>query len=123
PRPDVLCDPPWGATLMYAAPETVGPPTPLPPKELVEKFRVLGANNRLRMLWLIGQCPRSTQELAPLVNMTEAGLSRPLRALEEAGLLQSRREGYYVLYSLVPGAVERLSSTLLSFLFGDEGKE
>ena len=34
--------------------------------------------------------------------MREAGLSKHLRLLARAGALEFRREGYYVLYSLVP---------------------
>jgi DNA-binding transcriptional ArsR family regulator len=54
--------------------------------------------------------------LAPLVGISEAGLSKHLRQLTEAGLLESRREGYYVLYSLVPERIEPLSESLRRFL-------
>jgi hypothetical protein len=38
--------------------------------------------------------------------------------LADAGLVGSRREGYYVLYSLVPERVEPLSDALRRFLRG-----
>jgi DNA-binding transcriptional ArsR family regulator len=67
-------------------------------------------------LKLIAERPRSTQELAPLVGISEAGLSKHLRQLTEAVLLESRREGYYVFYSLVPERIEPLSESLRRFL-------
>lgn len=71
---------------------------------------------RLRALRLIAERPRSTQELAPLVGISEAGLSKQLRALADAGLVSSRRDGYYVLYSLVPERIAPLSDALLRYL-------
>jgi DNA-binding transcriptional ArsR family regulator len=50
------------------------------------------------------------------VGISEAGLSKHLRQLAQAGLVTSRRDGYYVLYSLVPERIEPLSGALLSFL-------
>jgi DNA-binding transcriptional ArsR family regulator len=58
------------------------------------------ADARLRALRLIAQAPRSTQELASLIAISEAGLSKHLGILSEAGLVESRRAGYYVLYTL-----------------------
>jgi DNA-binding transcriptional ArsR family regulator len=36
--------------------------------------------------------------------------------LADAGLVQTRREGYYVLYSLVPERMRPLSAALLAFV-------
>ena len=77
---------------------------------------MLGDETRLRALRLIAEKPRSTQELAPLVGITEAGLSKHLRLLADCGLLESRRDGYYVLYSLRPDRIEPVSHALLAFL-------
>jgi DNA-binding transcriptional ArsR family regulator len=88
----------------------------LPSGELVEGLRALGDDTRLRVLALISERPRSTQELAPLVGMSEAGLSKHLRLLARSGVLESRREDYYVLYSLVPDRLVALSATLLAFV-------
>lgn len=48
--------------------------------------------------------------------MSEAGLSKHLSALGEAGLVTTHREGYYVRYSLAPGALEALPGELQVFL-------
>jgi DNA-binding transcriptional ArsR family regulator len=65
---------------------------------------------------LIAERPCSTQELAPFVGVSEAALSKHLRVLTDAGLLERRREGYYVLYRLLPGQVAGLAPSLESFL-------
>jgi DNA-binding transcriptional ArsR family regulator len=88
----------------------------IPPAQLVGVLRALGDDTRLRALRLIAERPRSTQELAPLVGVTEAGLSKQLRVLAEAGLLERRREGYYVLYRLVPEQLAAVAPSLATFL-------
>jgi DNA-binding transcriptional ArsR family regulator len=70
----------------------------------------------LRALKLISERPRSTQELAPLLRISEAGLSKHLRQLATAGIVQSRRDGYYVLYSLVPERIDALSEAVRQFV-------
>lgn len=79
-------------------------------------LRALADETRLRALKLIAAQPRSTQELAPLVGISEAGLSKHLRLLARAGLVRTKRQGYYVLYSLDKERIAPLSETLLDFL-------
>jgi DNA-binding transcriptional ArsR family regulator len=117
PHVQINCDEPWPLNVIYPAPflaDDARPP--LPSNELVQLLRSLGDHTRLKALKLIAERPRSTQELAPLVGISEAGLSKHLRQLAEAGLLKSRREGYYVLYRLVPERIEPLSDSLRRFL-------
>lgn len=117
PHVAVNCDPPWPLALVYPAPFMVRAARPdLPPDELLRLLKAVGDGTRLRALRLVAEQPRTTQELAPLVGITEAGLSKHLRMLADAGAVEARREGYYVLYSLVPERLETLSSALLSFL-------
>jgi DNA-binding transcriptional ArsR family regulator len=79
-------------------------------------LRALGDDTRLRALRLIAREPRSTQELAALVAISEAGLSKHLRALADAGLVTTRREGYYVLYDIDRETLARLPNELKAFL-------
>jgi DNA-binding transcriptional ArsR family regulator len=117
----VNCDEPFLLALVYPAPFVAGDARPpIPDAELVRLLRAPADNTRPRALRLIAERPRSTQELAPLVGITEAGPSKHLRALAEAGVLEARRDGYYVLYSLRPERVAPLSSALLSFLGREE---
>jgi DNA-binding transcriptional ArsR family regulator len=116
PHVRVNCDPPWPLALVYPAPALARLARPqLPPEDLLRLLRAVADATRLEMLRLIAARPRSTQELAALVGMTNAGVSRNLRLLSEAGLLVSRRHGRYLLYQLVPEQLE-LTEALDSFI-------
>jgi helix-turn-helix protein len=97
PHLRVSCDPPWPTALVYAAPSVARDVAPrIPPSDLLLILRALGDDTRLRVLKLIAERPRTTQELAPLVGLSITGLSKCLRRLAEAGLVSARRDGYYV---------------------------
>jgi DNA-binding transcriptional ArsR family regulator len=117
PHVRVNCDGPWPLGLVFPASSIVREARPrIPPARLTGILRALADDTRLRALRLIAERPRSTQELAPLVGITEAGLSKQLRLLSEAGLVERRRDGYYVLYRLVPEQVAALAPSLEAFL-------
>jgi DNA-binding transcriptional ArsR family regulator len=122
PHVRVNCDAPWPLGLVFPASSIVREASPrIPPAALVGVLRALADDTRLRALRLIAERPRSTQELAPLVGITEAALSKHLRVLAEAGLLERRREGYYVLYRLVPEQLAAVSPSLGAFLAREPG--
>jgi DNA-binding transcriptional ArsR family regulator len=113
----VNCDPPWPTTLVYAAPSLARVAEPrIPPVELLRILRAVADDTRLRVLKLIAERPRTTQELAPLVGLSNAGLSKSLRRLAEAGLITSRRQGYYVVYTLDEGRLRAAAAGLEGFL-------
>ena len=117
PHVRVNCDGPWPLGLVFPVSSIAREARPrIPPAQLVGTLRALADDTRLRTLRLIAERPRSTQELAPLVGVSEAALSKHLRVLTDAGLLERRREGYYVLYRLLPGQVAGLAPSLESFL-------
>jgi DNA-binding transcriptional ArsR family regulator len=117
PHVRVNCDEPWPLSVIYPASFVVADARPrIPSADLVRLLRALGDDTRLRALRLIAERPRSTQELAPLVGISEAGLSKHLRQLAQVGVLTTKREGYYVLYSVDRDRLAPLSQTLLAFL-------
>jgi DNA-binding transcriptional ArsR family regulator len=110
-------DPPWPLGMTYHAPFVEREARPrVPPADLVRVLRACGDDVRLRALRWIAERPRSTQELAPLVGITESALSKHLRQLADAGVLDRRRDGYYVLYHLRRDRLEALSDSLLAYL-------
>jgi len=112
PHVRINCDAPWPLVLIYRAPHLAESLRRTTAPELLRLLRALGDPTRLRVLQLVAEQPRSTQELAPLVGLTEAGVSKHLRLLAAAGLLESRREGYYVVYSLVSEQLASLPAEL-----------
>lgn len=117
PHVRINCDAPWPLSVLYP-PRTMkrGVAGPPPPDALVRGLRAAADPTRLRILRLVGERPRSTEELAPLVGLSESGLSKHLRALTDAGLLTTRRQGWYVLYTLERERLERLGPELADYL-------
>ena len=117
PHTAVNVDPRWPVLLAYPAASSFREAVPeLPPSELVGVLRALGDETRLRVLKAIATSPRTTQELAPLVGMSMAGLSKSLLRLAEAGLVQGRRDGRFVVYSLARGRIAAASPAVDRFL-------
>src|SRR6266702_3129151 len=79
-------------------------------------LRALGDDTRLRALRFIADRPRSTQELALLVQVSESALSKHLRIMSEAGILTTRRQGYYVLYQIAPARLDAVSPSIAAYL-------
>lgn len=117
PHVRINCDPPWPAAIVFPAPFALaGGKSRLPSEDVVHVLRALADPTRLRTLKLIASGERSTQELAPLIGISEAGLSKHLRLLARSGLVSTRREGYYVLYSVDLDRVATVSDAVLGFL-------
>jgi DNA-binding transcriptional ArsR family regulator len=117
PHVRVNCDAPWPIVVVYPAPFVVREAARRStPPGLVATLRAVGDETRLRILKLVAERPRTTEELAPLVSLSEPALSRQLRILVEAGLVTARREGYYVLYRFERGVLDELPAELQAFL-------
>jgi DNA-binding transcriptional ArsR family regulator len=120
PHLRINCDPPWPTAITYTAPTVARDAEPrIPPAELLRVLRALADDTRLRVLKLVAQKPRTTQELAPLVGLSNAGLSKSLQRLAEAGLVTTHRDGYYVVYSLAPDRLDALPNAVQRFLNAD----
>jgi DNA-binding transcriptional ArsR family regulator len=87
-----------------------------PSLELVQELDAIADATRLTVLRLVAERPRSTRELSALLGLSEAGVSKHLRRLADAGLVAGERRGYYVLYRLLPDRALAASRSLLDFL-------
>lgn len=117
PHLRVNCDLPWPLALVYTAPQVARDAEPrVPEAELLRMLRAVADDTRLRVLRLIAERPRTTQELEPLVGLSRAGLSKALQRLAEAGLITPKRDGYYVVYHLASDQVKALGPAIVEFL-------
>ena len=73
--------------------------------QLARVGKALASPRRLELLDLICQAERSVEQLAKEAAMSVANTSQHLRALHEAHLLESRREGRFVVYGLADALV------------------
>lgn len=87
-----------------------------PSLSLVQELDAFADPTRLTLLRLVAGQPRSTRELSQLVGISESGISKHMRRLAAAELVRGERNGYYVLYSLVPERAVAASDALLDFL-------
>lgn len=83
-------------------------------EQLLAFFKALADSNRLKVVGLLTQKPRSVEELAALLGVRPSTASHHLMVLSEAGLVNARAEGYYNVYQLTPGALEAMAKRLLA---------
>lgn len=67
--------------------------------ELLDIFKALADEGRLRILRAIDQAELSVAELVQALEMPQSSVSRHLKPLREAGLVASRRDGTSVYYN------------------------
>ena len=87
-----------------------------PKKALFNEFaaiaRALGSEHRLDLLEHLAQGERSVETLAERTGIAFASVSQHLQALRKARLVEARRDGRRVLYSVADDAVLRLVASL-----------
>lgn len=77
-------------------------------------FRALSDETRLRVLRLLEERELCVCELMQVLDMTQPRISRHLGVLKNAGLVNDRREGKWVYYSLPSGAEHNAVKNLLN---------
>ena len=124
PHLGLVNDTPEAVAVLYPATFASYEAAPNPSGEsLLPLLRALGDRTRLEVLKLVAERPRSTQELATLIGLSDPAVSKHLRVLAASGVVESRRDGYYRLYSLSRERIAPLSAMLLDFVDGVAGDD
>ena len=76
--------------------------------DLAELFKVFGDSTRIRILFVLFEAEVCVCDLAKVLNMTQSAISHKLRILKANKLVNSRREGKSVFYSLADGHVRTI---------------
>lgn len=79
-----------------------------PPSDLLRQLKALGDDTRMRILKLLWKGPHCTKQLAPILGISEAAVSKQLKMLSEAGFTQSERKGNYLFYCVNKEAFDSL---------------
>ena len=82
--------------------------------DLVEFFKVLGEPNRLRIVGLLAQRAHTVEQLSEALGVGASTVSHHLARLARAGLVASRSESYYTLYSLQTDALSGMAKEMLA---------
>lgn len=69
-------------------------------KSLAALCRVLGDEQRLRLLRLLAKEKLNVKELTAIVGIAQSGISRHLRLLRDSGLVEEQRAGGFAYYGL-----------------------
>ncbi|HEX9765431.1 MAG TPA: DUF5937 family protein [Nitriliruptorales bacterium] len=105
--------PPWPVNIMFPARSLREPDVvQATDHEVADGLRALGDETRLQITRMVAEQPRSTKELAELLRLSDSAVSRHLRVLAGAGVVEGKRDGYFVLYRLKPDRIGQLGGAL-----------
>ena len=98
---------------LYVHEETVKNVTDQMPQDeilydLAELFKVFGDSTRVKILYALFEAELCVCDIAQLLGLTQTAVSHQLRVLKNAKLVQFRREGKTVFYSLADDHVRRI---------------
>jgi predicted transcriptional regulator len=82
--------------------------------ELLAFFKALADANRLKIVGLLAQEPRTVEQLAALLDLQPSTVSHHLARLSDAGLVSAQAQGYYNIYRLEAAALEEMARRLLA---------
>lgn len=72
-------------------------------------MKALGEESRLRIIRMLLVKPRCVNDLATELDITQYNVSKHLRVLREAGLIEQEKMGQQRLYSLAPAFTAHLA--------------
>lgn len=82
-------------------------------RNLVKVFKALGDQNRIRILKMLQGKPMSVGELTAVLGISQPAVSRHLRQLAEAGLVEARRQALWTTYRLTHSSSNQYVPVLL----------
>jgi ArsR family transcriptional regulator len=71
-------------------------------KEIIRAFKALSDPTRLRIFFLLLKRDLCVCELTFILEMSQSRISHQLRLLRDADLVQDKREGKWIIYSIPP---------------------
>ena len=94
-------------------------------KEASALYRLLGDEARLRLLAVLARERLNVTELTGVLGLAQSGVSRHLRLLKEAGLVQEEKDGGFSYYQLAPAIGETGSHlrTMLDAQFAESADD
>lgn len=84
---------------------------------LAARFKALGDPNRLRILSIVSSNETAETcvcDLSEPLGLKQPTVSHHLKILVDAGILHREKRGVWAYFSVIPGALESLSSSLVA---------
>jgi ArsR family transcriptional regulator len=84
-------------------------------KEIIKAFKALSEPTRLRIFLLLMERDLCVCELTFVLNMSQSRISHQLRLLRDADLVEDKREGRWVIYTIPQSVKENLAPFVRKF--------
>jgi len=84
--------------------------------QIIRFLRVIGEENRLRILCLLKEGERCVCDIWQYLDIAQNLTSHHLKILKDSGLVSSKQEGLKVIYSINKKAVKKYSKSLNDYL-------
>ena len=75
---------------------------------IATRFRALGDASRLQLLQYLFQGERSVQQLCDVSGLSQANVSKHLSILADQGIVEKRRQGLFMYYSIADKSIYEL---------------
>lgn len=76
--------------------------------DVAELFKVFGDSTRIKIICVLFKSEMCVCDIASILNMSQSAVSHQLRVLKNAKLVNNRRQGKVVYYSLADDHVKRI---------------
>lgn len=97
-------------------------PVPVSDAILVQRFQAVAEETRLAIVRRLSGGESCVCDLQAELGAAQSRLSFHLRKLKDAGLLEDRKDGRWVYYRLVPGALEEMRGVLGELAPAESGR-
>ncbi|SHJ48586.1 transcriptional regulator, ArsR family [Malonomonas rubra DSM 5091] len=77
-------------------------------EQLATVYKLLGEPSRLKIMLSLRTCEMCVCDLAAMLDSTPSAISHQLKLLRISGLVQSRKKGKMVYYSLAKNSVQQM---------------
>ena len=85
-------------------------------KNFIRVMKALSDPNRVRILKLLGRKELCVCEVQNLIGLAQSTVSKHMKTLEEAGLVDFRKDGSWIIYQLTTGEESAYARVMLENL-------
>jgi DNA-binding transcriptional ArsR family regulator len=85
------------------------------PAQTAHALKALGEPRRVEILQLLRKGPRAVGEIAAVIDISQQAVSQHLAVLDQAGLVESRKEGTRSVYAVRPAGFKPIEEFVRGF--------
>jgi len=85
-------------------------------KDFIRVMKALSDPNRVKVIKMLQQKPMCVSEMQEALGIAQPTVSKHLKILEDAGLVQSKKDGLWVNYSLIGGGANPYAAEMLKMM-------